>query len=287
MHTYTLSGIQSMLGLSRSVIIGLIAAGFVTPSRGERREYRFSFQDVVLLRTAYNLQAANIPPRRILQSLRRLKASLPCELPLSGLRISAVGNRIAVRNGEQQWDAESGQLLIDFEVRPASGGNVSFLSRKASANVAPSAFAPSEAPLGCGAEDDAASWFERGVELEAGDPAEAEDAYRKAILLAPGYVDPALNLGVMLCEAGRSGEAAKVYRAALRHAPDNALLHFNLGVALEDLQQFQEAIAAYEECMRLDTAMADAHYNAALLHERLGERTKAIRHLSEYRRLKR
>ena len=28
--------------------------------RGKRREYRFSFQDVVLLRTAYSLQAAQI-----------------------------------------------------------------------------------------------------------------------------------------------------------------------------------------------------------------------------------
>ena len=61
MQTYTLRGIQSMLGLSRGVIAGLIAAGFVTPSRGTRNEYRFSFQDVVLLRTAHSLQAAQDP----------------------------------------------------------------------------------------------------------------------------------------------------------------------------------------------------------------------------------
>ncbi|HEY2927842.1 MerR family transcriptional regulator, partial [Piscinibacter sp.] len=126
MQTYTLSGIQSMLGLSRAVITGLVAAGFVTPSRGKRREYRFSFQDVVLLRTAYSLQAAQIPPRRILRSLKRLKATLPSELPLTGLRIAAVGNDIAVREGGMQWDAESGQLLIDFEVKPVQG-SVSFL----------------------------------------------------------------------------------------------------------------------------------------------------------------
>ena len=59
-----------MLGLSRGVVAGLIAAGFVTPSRGPRNEYRFTFQDLVLLRTALALQAARIPPRRILRSLR-------------------------------------------------------------------------------------------------------------------------------------------------------------------------------------------------------------------------
>ena len=46
---YTLRSIEEMLGLGRSVITGLITAGFVSPSRGARTEYRFSFQDVVRL----------------------------------------------------------------------------------------------------------------------------------------------------------------------------------------------------------------------------------------------
>jgi hypothetical protein len=71
-HTYTIRGIQEMLGLSRGVIAGLIASGFVAPSRGPRNEYRFTFREVVLLRTAVALQAAKIPPRKILASLRRL-----------------------------------------------------------------------------------------------------------------------------------------------------------------------------------------------------------------------
>src|SRR5207237_9838630 len=121
MHTYSLRDIQSMLGVSRAVITGLVASGFVTPSRGKRREYRFSFQDVVLLRTAYSLQAAQISPRKIVRSLKQLKASLPSELPLSGLRIAAVGNDIAVKEGDRHWEAESGQWLIDFEVRPKQG----------------------------------------------------------------------------------------------------------------------------------------------------------------------
>ena len=55
-----------MLGLSRGVITGLIASGFVAPTRGPRNEYRFTFREVVLLRTAVELQAARIPPRKIL-----------------------------------------------------------------------------------------------------------------------------------------------------------------------------------------------------------------------------
>src|SRR4029079_17140740 len=115
--------------------LGLIAAGFVVPSRGKRNEYRFTFRDVVLLRTAVELQTAQIPPRRILASLRKLRATLPAELPLSGLRITAVGNDVTVREGRSQWHAESGQMVMDFEVQPASG-NVSFLQR-APARAAP------------------------------------------------------------------------------------------------------------------------------------------------------
>src|SRR5437867_2494034 len=270
METFTLSSIQSMLGLSRSVITSLVAAGFVTPTRGKRQEYRFSFQDVVLLRTAYSLQAANIPPRKILRSLQRLKAALPEELPLSGLRIAAVGNEIAVREGDKHWNAESGQLLMDFEVKPARG-SVSVLIRE-----------PREA-----AGATAPQLFERALKLEADDPRAAEAAYREAIALAPDYLDAYLNLGVLLCDAGRPADAVKLYHGALKQRPTEALLHFNLAIALEDLQRIDEALASYEACLQLDGAMADAHFNAARLHEQLGHATKAIRHYSAYRRLQR
>ncbi|HUG26013.1 tetratricopeptide repeat protein [Piscinibacter sp.] len=273
MQTFSLRELQSMLGISRAVISGLIASGFVTPSRGARREYRFTFQDVVLLRTAHGLQAAQIPPRKIVRSLQRLRATLPGELPLTGLRITAVGSEVAVKEGAAHWQVDSGQMLMDFEVVPAQG-SVSFLTRT------PQEAAPAE-------ENDASDWFERGVELEATDMIEAERAYREAIRKAPDYVDPYLNLGVILCDAGRCDEAIALYREALAQCPQEPLLHFNLAIAREDAGHVEEALAAYERCMALSPEFADAHYNAARLHERLGHATKAIRHYSEYRRLQR
>ena len=270
METYTLRGIQSMLGISRSVLSGLIASGFVTPSRGKRREYRFTFQDAVLLRTAYSLQQASIAPRKIIRSLRRLKATLPDELPLSGLRITAVGNEIAVREGDRQWHVDSGQLLLDFELKPAPGT----MTLRASGDKPTVADKPHD-------------WFNRGLELESADPVRAEAAYRRAIGTAPDHVDAYLNLGVMLCDDGRRAEAVELYRQALRHRPAEALLHFNLAVALEDLQRADEALASYETCLQLSPKLADAHYNAARLHELLGHSKQAIRHYSEYRRLQR
>jgi tetratricopeptide (TPR) repeat protein len=208
-------------------------------------------------------------PRKIVRSLKRLRETLPSEVPLSGLRITAVGNEIAVQDGDSQRHVESGQMLFDFDVQPSGGGSISFLAKEES---------PADA-----AED----WFRRGSTLESESKAKAEAAYRRAISLAPDYVDPWLNLGVMMCDAGRCQEAVDLYLDALRRNPGVALLHFNLAVVLDDLERSAEALASYETCLQLAPRMADAHYNVARLHELSGRRSQAIRHYSEYRRLQR
>jgi tetratricopeptide (TPR) repeat protein len=257
-----------MLGLSRTTVAGLIAEGFVAPTRGRRNEWRFTFQDLMLLRTAHALQESKIPPRKILRSLARLKATLPQELPLTGLRITAVGADVAVRDRHGQWQTDSGQLLMDFDVAPVAG-SVAFLARSASSPAGP----------------DAAAWFERGVALEATDPAGAEAAYRQALVLAPDRAEAYLNLGALWSEAGRFAELAELSEQAVAHCPDEALVHFNRGVALDHLERLPEAVASYERSLALDPALADAHYNLGRLREQLGDQHGALRHFSAYRRL--
>lgn len=283
---YTLRHIEEMLGLSRSVVTGLVNAGFVTPARGPRNELRFSFQDVVLLRTAFHLRAANIPPKRLLSSLKSLRERLPAELPLSGLRIKAVGNQVAVKEGDAQWGAETGQLLMDFEVAPATGkqGSVAFLSREAVTGATTGA-APPAAAKRAGPPPSAQEWFGRGEQLEGADDAAAESAYRQALGLAPDHVYAAVNLSAMLCEAGRCREAIDVLEKAIRHQPDEPLLHFNAAIALEDLGRPGEALARYDRCLQLAPDFQDAHHNAAKLCEQIGDRQGALRHYSAYRRL--
>jgi tetratricopeptide (TPR) repeat protein len=264
--TYTLRRVQAMLGLSRSVVAGLIAEGFVSPARGKRGEWRFGFQDLMLLRTAFVLQQSKIPPRRILRSLARLKAELPAELPLTGLRISAIGADVAVRSPQGQWQAASGQLLMDFDVVAAPvAGSVAFLERG----------------------DDAQAWFDRGVAAERVAPTDAEAAYLKALALAPDFEAAALNLGAMWADAGRHAELLALCDRALAQVPASALLHFNRAVALDHLERAPQAMASYERSLALDPTLADAHYNLGRLREQLGDTRGALRHFSAYRRLQR
>jgi tetratricopeptide (TPR) repeat protein len=272
-QTYSLKSVREMLGLSAGTLTRLIDAGFVTPARGPRNEYRFSFQDVVLLRTADQLLANKIPPRKVVKALVQLRRQLPDEVPLTGLRISAVGPDVAVRQGDLQWDAESQQLLMDFEVAPAkAGGAVTFIARP-TPQVQPAAAPDAE--------------LAQAEALERSDPAAAEAAYRQVIRHAPDRIDAYLNLGALLYDTGRLAEALAVYEQGLARAPREALLHYNRALALEDLKRYNDALAAYEACIALAEDFADAHFNAARLYEQLGRNQLALRHFSAYRRLQR
>jgi tetratricopeptide (TPR) repeat protein len=263
---FTLKRVQEMLGLSRTTINGLIAAGFVEPVRGERNELRFSFQDLMLLRTAHSLQQGRIPPRKILRALAKLKADLPAELPLTGIRITAVGADVVVRDRSGRLQAETGQLLMDFEVEQV-GGSVAFIA------------SPRERG------EPSPNWLARAEALEATDRAGSEDAYRRAIEADPTNPAPYINLGAMLCEAGRCGEAVSLYEQALVAVGDEPLVHFNYAIALEDQQRVDDAITAYGRALALDDSFADAHYNLGVLLEARGDAKGAVRHFNAYRRL--
>src|SRR2546421_11680401 len=121
MVSYSVHDVERVLQLSRSTIRGLVAAGFVKPERGVRREYRFSFRDLIVLRTARALIEAKVPRRRIRRSLEDLRRHLPDTVPLSGLSICAVGERVVVRDGKTRWQADNGQYLLGLDVLLENG----------------------------------------------------------------------------------------------------------------------------------------------------------------------
>jgi len=264
---YSLSEVGKLLGLSRSIISRLIDAGFVSPTRGRRREYRFTFHDLVLLRAAQGLTEAKISSTRILRSLRRLRAQLPEQMPLSGLRIEAVGDAVVVSEGQAQWRPDDGQYVMRFQVE-SPGGRLAFM-------------APAEASVHEAREH----WFEQGVALEASDPSKASEAYRRALEADPTHRGAAINLGRLLHERGELREAEGVYRAGLADAGADATLLFNLAVLLEDLKRPDEARISYRAALKADPAMPDAHFNLARLCEAQGLRQEAVRHLSAFRKL--
>lgn len=280
MHRYGLREVERLLGLPRSTIRTLIDAGFVTPERGVRNTLLFSFQDLVVLRTAQALAAANVPQRRITKSLKELRHHLPESMPLSGLSICAVADRVVVKEGGSRWQAESGQYLLAFEGDPLNG-SLSVIEQKEVAGFADAATARNELEAAVDAED----WFERGLEAESEDPEAAMHAYERAIAADPAHLDARINLGWLMHQARRHAKAECVYREALSVCGDEPVLLYNLAVLLEDMGRGNDAIESYQAAIRRDPAFADCHYNLALLYDAFGRSRDAIRHMAQYRRL--
>jgi len=264
---YSLREVGKLLGLPRSVVNGLVEAGFVTPARGRRREYRFSFHDLVLLRAAQGLAEAKIPSARILRSLRRLRTQLPDEIPMTGLRIGAVGDAVVVSEGDTQWRPDSGQYVFQFQVA-SPGGRLAFFGPAELVDPTP------EPP-----------WFEHALALEAEQPAKACTAYRHAIEADKGHLDAYINLGRLLHERGKLGEAEDTYREGLKACGDDPTLLFNLAVVYEDLGQPEDAIDRYRAALAATPDLADAHFNLARLYEARGLKREALRHWSAFRKL--
>ncbi|MCT9071425.1 tetratricopeptide repeat protein [Cupriavidus gilardii] len=277
--SFTLKDIEGKFGVSRGTVASLTRAGLLEPAKGSRGERQYSFQDVVLIRTADSLKKANVPPRRVTRALQRLKAWSQ-DRPLSGVRIAAVGNGVVVSEPHRQWEVETGQLVMELQPSRSQPGAVLSIqsARKAEDR------ADDRADVGTDAGSDAGTWFQLGCQLEAQDMRKAEQAYRRAIAIAPDYADPYLNLGCLLTEAGRVQEAESLYRDAVAAIGDEPLLHFNLGVTLEDLERYEDALRSYHRCIDIAPDMADAHFNAARLHEQLGDAHRAIRHFNQYRK---
>jgi tetratricopeptide (TPR) repeat protein len=270
-RSYTVRDVERLLQLSPATTRGLIRAGFVKPARGERREYRFSFQDLIVLRTARALSEAKIPAQRIRRALASLRRELPESLPLSGLAISALGDHVVVRDGEARWQAESGQYVLGLDVT-VEDGVLRVVEHKAPASAAAT---PAVVP----------DWFAQALSLEDSDPHGALEAYRQAAEADPQNVAAWTNWGRLLHEQGQAQEASDVYRRGLTQAGRDSLLLFNQGVLLEDLGDIGAALNAYQTALEEDPDLADCHYNLARLYESLGKPQHAIRHLGQYRRL--
>jgi tetratricopeptide (TPR) repeat protein len=229
-QSYGVREVQKLLRLPRSTIRMLVDAGFVSPARGPRNAWLFSFQDLIVLRTAQALADAKVPARRIARSMKALRRQLPQSMPLSGLSIAAEADRVVVREGTRRWQADTGQYLLGFEPS-ADEGSLRVL----------------EAPA-----PDAEAYVQRGSALhEDGRLVEAERLYHEG--LEKCGEDPVLlyNLGVLLEDMERKSDALAAYERSLGADPTFADCHYNVALLYEALGKPREAIRHMAQYRRL------------------------------------
>ena len=275
---------SEVLGLPTSTILAWARSGLLTPQRDGRGSYVFSFQDIALLRSARELLDAEVPARKVRQTLEALRANLPPGRPLSAVNLTARGGRVVVREDNSAWEADTGQFELGLGTSPREGrqeaGSAPPACPTPEASASPTLWA--ERTL---AGVDADALFDAAVDMEATEPVRALAAYRRVIQVDPRHGDAHLNLGRLLHERGALSQAEGEYRAAAELDPGNARAHYNLGVVLEDLGRPDKAVEAYLTSLSLDPELGAAHFNLSRLLEAEGRPQEALRHLASYKRI--
>jgi tetratricopeptide (TPR) repeat protein len=262
MHEYSQAELTRIFPVSKTLLRLLARAGHITaPARTGKTPY--TFQDLLVLRTASALQAARIPAAKITKALGNIRSTLPPGA-MARLLVSASGKDLLAREGEQSWEATSGQFALPLE--KAQPGSVSTLA----------------APRPRSADRlTADAHYTRGHALEESDLAAARAAYLDALNAQSDHLEARINLGRLLHLNGELPAAERIYRQA---KTTSALLSFNLATLLEDLNREAEAAVAYREALAQDPLLHDAHFNLARLYERAEQPREALRHLLAYRR---
>ena len=234
----------------------------------------FTFLELLALRTLAKLRSDRVPPLQIKRALTALSKKLRhIENPLTELKLYADGKKVRVEIDGKAMDAESGQLLLNFdqvELRrllefPAKDPRAEEREQRANAE----------------------RWFQRGLELEqAGSPIEnVIEAYQKAIDLDPTSAGALVNLGTIHFNGRDFARAKQFYEKALEVDPKYALAHFDLANLYDERGDRTKAVEHYEAALRIVPEYADAHYNLALLYQGSNQTMRAVQHWTRYLKL--
>ncbi len=303
---YSTAEVADLVGLKPTQVRHYVRRDLLNPLRGARGEFRFSFQDMVMLRSAKELLDAHVPVRRTNRVLLELKArNAQASRPLSSLRVQAQGTRVVVQDGKTSWDAESGQGSLPFmtpvgeiakdaplvdkvaslvAINPNNAGSESLLGKHTDelfAKPTDRADADLLAVVPEASELSSDDWYNLALDLEEAEPDKAPQAYLRALKLNPNNTDAQVNLGRLCQLRGNLKQALRHYKLALEITPEHQLANYNMGTIYDELDEFDTAREYYIRACDIP----DAHYNLARLFEVRGDELAALRHMREYRRL--
>lgn len=115
---------------------------------------------------------------------------------------------------------------------------------------------------------------------QAGRLQEAEQAYRRALGLAPDHPHALHYLGLLAYRVGDLEEASGLLEQACRQEPNQAVFWFNLGVVSHKAGRFEMAERAYRHAVKLQPTYVEARSNLGNVYKdigRLGEAEASYR----------
>jgi len=100
----------------------------------------------------------------------------------------------------------------------------------------------------------------------AGEPSQAEAAYRRAVEVDPHRLSAQYNLGLLLLQqGGKTGEARQLFEKVIELEPRHAWAHYQLGALLERKGDRSRAVREYAQAFRLDPQLAFREVNPQIV----------------------
>ena len=267
--TYTFKEVSRLFGITESRLRYWDRSGFLSPSGHNGHRRCFTFQDLIGIRSVKTLLENGITLQRTRRILSKLREAIPKSAqPLGRLRIMADAKTVIVADADRDFEADTGQLLLDFSVKSLEEEVVSEFPDKQEEERRLSAY----------------EWYIEGCRLDESEEtlALAEEAYHRAIHLDPTMANAYTNLGNLLYRTGAAEDAKALYQKAVEVNPNQPEAHYNLGFLEFEEGRLEKAKACFQKAIDLDTTFADAHFNLAITSVRLGETAQAKQQLEAY-----
>ena len=279
---YSIRDVARILAVQESRLRYWMQTGFVGPTVRKGGRFYYTFCDLVAVKAAKDLLAADLPLQKARKNVEALKKALPHDThPHSRLRVCSDGNTIVALADDVAFEPVGGQVVMAFTV-PAFGEHIAEVL--AMPRVDPSA--PQEvtdSPTEANGGTTAYRHFVEGcAAMDRGEMESAEHLFRQAIDLEPHMAAALTNLGNLVYRQGETAEARRLYERALEHDPSQAEARYNLANLLDDLGETDLAIAELRKVCAAAPEFADAHYNLGLMLAQVGGSAQAKQYLERY-----
>jgi tetratricopeptide (TPR) repeat protein len=257
----SISQLSQLLKVSEARLRRWVQGELLEPAGSAAGDHQFNFQQVKWAKDLRDICKAGVSLRRIRRSLARLKQWLP---------------GMGLNHAEQGVMEQDGQLLVRLEdgrLADSKGQRVFDFGQNMGEITLDLNYKPISA-------DD---YFHNGRDREeAGDLAEAAEAYKQALKLGGPDATTCFNLANVLFEMGQPEQAVEYYRRAVEINPSFTEAWNNLGNAFMKLAQAKRAVDAFHKALACDPAYWDGHYNLAEAYDQLGCYQEARAHWRLY-----
>ncbi|MEO8554469.1 MAG: tetratricopeptide repeat protein, partial [Kofleriaceae bacterium] len=287
---YSIRDVARILAVQEARLRYWMQTGFVGPTVRKGGRFYYTFTDLVAVKSAKDLLAADITLQAARKAVEALRKALPADThPASRMRVCSDGTTIVALADDVAFEPIGGQVVMAFSL--ASFGehvsNVLAMPRVGPNNVHSGPIrsggtpeeitdSPTEANGGTTAYR---HFVEACAAEDRGDSQTAEHLFRQAIDLEPNMSAALTNLGNLVYRQGELEDARRFYERALDHDPLQAEARYNLANLLEDLGETELAIAELRRVCAACPDFADAHYNLGLMLAQVGGTAQAKQHL--------